>query len=36
VIGTLAVDGLAITIDRARRGLGGLLPHPDPSLLYQM
>ena len=32
VIGTLAVDGWAVTFDTARRGLGG----PDPSLLYQM
>jgi len=38
VIGTLAVDGwaVAVTFDTARRGLGGLGPHPVPSSLYQM
>jgi len=35
-IGTLAVDGWAVTFGMARRGLGGLQPHPVPSLLYQM
>jgi len=28
--GTLAVDGWAVTFSTARRGLGGLRPHPDP------
>ena len=32
MIGTLAVDGWAVTFDTARRGLGG----PSPSSLYQM
>jgi len=36
VIGTLAVDGWAVTFGTARRGLGGLRPCPVPSLLYQM
>jgi len=36
VIGTLAVDGWAVTFGTARRGLGGLEPHPVPSSLYQM
>jgi len=36
VIGTLAVDGWAVTFDTASRGLGGLRPHPVPSSLYQM
>ena len=35
VIGTLAIDGLAVTFGTAR-GLGGLQPHPVPSSLYQM
>jgi len=35
VIGTLAVDGWAVTFDTAMRGLGGLGPRPVPSLLYQ-
>jgi len=37
VIGTLAVDGWAVTFGTVRRGLGGLRPHPVPSsdvLLY--
>jgi len=34
VIGTLAVDGWAITFGTARRGLNGLWPHPVPSSLY--
>jgi len=33
VIGTLAVDGWAVTFDIARRGLGGLRPRPVPSSL---
>jgi len=33
VIGTLAVDGLAVTFGRAKRGLGGLRPRPVPSSL---
>jgi len=36
VIGTLAVDGRAVTFGTARRGLGGLEAHPVPSSLYQM
>jgi len=36
VIGTLAVDGWAVTFGTARRGLGGLGPRPFPSSLYQM
>jgi len=35
VIGTLAVDGWAVTFGTARRGLGGLRPRPVPSSLYQ-
>jgi len=31
VIGTLAVDGWAVTFGTATRGLGGLRPHPGPS-----
>ena len=31
VIGTLAVDGWAVTFGTARRGLGGLRPRPVPS-----
>jgi len=36
VIGTLAVNGWAVTFSTARRGLGGLRPRPVPSSLYQM
>jgi len=36
VIGTVAVDGWAVTFGTARRGLSGLQPHPVPSSLYQM
>ena len=36
VIGTLAVDGCAVTFGTARRGLGRLQSHPVPSSLYQM
>jgi len=36
VIGTLAVDGWAVTFGTARRGLGGLELRPVPSTLYQM
>jgi len=36
VIGTLAVDGWAVTFGIARRGLGELWPCPVPSSLYQM
>jgi len=32
VIGTLAVDGWAVTFDTARRGLGWLRPRPCPLL----
>jgi len=35
VIGTLAVDGWAVTFGTAR-SLGGLRPHPVPSSLCQM
>jgi len=31
VIGTVAVDGWAVTFGTARRCLGGLRPHPVPS-----
>jgi len=36
VIGTLAVDGWAVTFGTARRGLSGLGPCPVPFWLYQM
>jgi len=36
VIGTLAVDGWAVTFSTAKRNLGGLQPRPVPSSLYQM
>ena len=36
VIGTLAVDGWAVTFGTARRGLSGAAAHPVPSSLYQM
>jgi len=36
VIGTLAVDGWAVTFGRARRGLGGLRSGSVSSSLYQM
>jgi len=36
VIGTLAVDGRAVTFDTARRRLGGAAAHSGPSSLYQM
>jgi len=36
VIGTLAVDGWAVTFGTARRGLGGAQAHPGPSSMYQM
>jgi len=36
VIGTLTVDGLAVTFGTVRRDLGGLQPRPVPSSLYQM
>ena len=36
VIGTLAVDGWAVTFGKARRGLGKLWSRPVPSSLYQM
>jgi len=34
-VGTLAVDGWAVTFGTAMRGLGGALARPGPSLLYQ-
>jgi len=36
VIGTLAVDGWAVTVGTARRGLGGAAARPGPSSLYQI
>jgi len=36
VIGTLTVDGWAVTFGTAKRGLGRLWPRPVPSSLYQM
>ena len=36
VIGTLAVDGWAVTFATARRELGGAAAHRTPSSLYQM
>jgi len=36
VIDTLDVDGWAVTLGTARRGLGRLRPHPVTSSLYQM
>ena len=36
VIGTLAVDGRAITFGTAMRGPGGLRLRPIPSSLYEM
>jgi len=36
VIGTLAVDGWAVTFGTSRRGLGGVWPRPVPSALYQI
>jgi len=35
-VGTLAVDGWAVTLGTARRGLRGAAAHPGSSLLYQM
>ena len=34
-VGTLAVDGWAVTFDTARMGLGGSAVHQGPFLLYQ-
>jgi len=36
VIGTLAVDGLAVTFGTARRGLRRAAVRPVPSSLYEM
>ena len=36
LVGTLAVNGWAVTFGTARRGLGGAAARPGPSLLYQM
>jgi len=36
VIGTLAVDGWAVTFGTAKRGLGEMQPCPVSSSLYQM
>jgi len=36
VIGTLAVDGWAVTFGTERRGLDGAAACPGPSSLYQM
>ena len=35
-VGTLAVDGWAVTFGTARRGLGGAASRPGPSSLYEM
>ena len=35
-VGTLTVDGWAVTFSTARRGLGGATARPGPSSLYQM
>jgi len=35
-VGTLTVDGWAVTFGTARRGLGGAAARPGPSSLYQM
>jgi len=35
-IGTLAIDGWAVTFGIARRGLGRAAARPGPSSLYQM
>jgi len=34
VVGTLAVDGWAVTFGTARRGLGGAAARPGPCSLY--
>jgi len=36
VIGTLTVDGWAVTFGTARWGLGGTAARPGPSSMYQM
>ena len=36
VIGTLVIDGWAVTFGTTRRGLGGLRPRPVTYSLYQM
>jgi len=36
VIGTLAVDGWAVTFGTAKRGVGGATACPSPSSLYPM
>jgi len=36
MIGTLAVDGWAVTFGTAKRGLSGAAARPGPSSLYQM
>ena len=36
VIGTLAIDGCAVSYGAERRGLGGAPAHPGPFFLYQM
>ena len=36
VIGTLVVDGWAVTFGTARRGLGGDAARPGPSSLYEI
>ena len=36
VMGTLVVDGWAVTFGTASRGLGGAAALPVPSSLYQM
>jgi len=36
VIGTLTVNGWAVTVETVRRGLGGATARPCPSSLYQL
>ena len=36
MIGSLTVDGWAVTFGTERRGTGGAAARPGPSLLYQM
>jgi len=36
VMGTLAVDGWAVTFETVRRSLGGAAARPDSSSLFQM
>jgi len=36
VIGTLTIDGWAVTFGTGRKGMGGLRSRPVPLSLYQM